>query len=345
MLKNVKRLIIMSVALMATPIVTAQPEQNSEIDKDIQIRNSRTTDNLKVTLTPYERGYKVGEKIRFNIYGNQDFYLYLFTINQRTGQANMILPNRIQSANKYHGNTIHKVPNAQVEFYSDRSGTEKLIYVASKKYLNWDISGYKKVGDFLRTSIKSLDDQIQKQIVIRNRNNGNERRRERTSYSSSSRNYRDSNVYVGEINFEVYSNLSRRDAPEERRHTPSSTHPIMFIETTQDEYRIGEYVAIVFGADQAGFVHLFSRDPGYAFRKVSTKRVNGDNFHRLVSKASRPAGTQDLLLIFSQYPDMDPKNLENNVSQNWKSKGLTLSRNSGKQTRLPYVLKSIKVKR
>jgi len=97
--------------------------------------------SLRVQLIPEKKSvYHVNERVRFMVKGNKTFYLYLFNIDPDTGSGIAILPNRLQGKDslRYSANKWHLVPNPGVEFFSDRPGFERIIMVASERYLNLD---------------------------------------------------------------------------------------------------------------------------------------------------------------------------------------------------------------
>lgn len=114
-----------------------------------------TRSPLQVQLSTEKAHYRVGEKIRFNVKGNRDFYLYLFNRDLNSNKWLSILPNRYQTNRhiKYVGG--HKsnwVPNRGLEFYADHSGTEHITMVASERYLDVEkmqrISQAKSIGGY-----------------------------------------------------------------------------------------------------------------------------------------------------------------------------------------------------
>ena len=124
---------------------------------------------LKVSIRSVRSSYRKGEKIRLKVKGNKTFYLYLINVNPRSGRGVAILPNRYQSEDriKYPGDgKWRKVPNDNLEFYSDRKGKERIIVVASRRYLNVDKllrkARSKFLGDFyeMEAPLDSLDELI-----------------------------------------------------------------------------------------------------------------------------------------------------------------------------------------
>ncbi|MBU0499281.1 MAG: DUF4384 domain-containing protein [Gammaproteobacteria bacterium] len=141
---------------------------------------------FRVDIRAGRSSYRAGEAIRFKVRGNNEFYLYMINIDPRTGRAVAILPNRLQTHHKikYPGDgRWYVVPNENLEFYSDRAGHERIIMVASERYLDVDRllskSRSKSVGDFyeMEAPLDALDDAIgesygDKAIRIRNSGDG-----------------------------------------------------------------------------------------------------------------------------------------------------------------------------
>lgn len=125
---------------------------------------SNHSTGLDVAFRTAENRYLVGETIRFEVKGNQPFFLYLFNIDPDTSRAVSILPNQRQGKDKlrYPGdNRWRAVPNPSIEFYSDRAGTERIVMVASERYLNVErlVNGYgtKAIGASFYESENVLD--------------------------------------------------------------------------------------------------------------------------------------------------------------------------------------------
>lgn len=345
--------------------ITANAAQNVEQakgEKEIQIRRSQNED-LRVSLRALDKGYVTGEKIRFRVSGNDDFYLYMFTISQRTGKAYMILPNRLQDQNKYNGGVAHNVPNANVEFYSNGTGYEKVVYVASRKYLDWNVNGYNKVGDFLETNTKSLDQQIEKQIVLQRRNKPQRQSRNNTrrddTRSNVSRRYSDDDVFIGEFSFYV-GKPGQRYAPSQNNterysssnyNNQSADQPILFLETNGNQFNVGDTVKIVYGADRKGYVHLYSRSEGQRFTRVFSKKVDGQSFYTSRPRASSPTGKQHLVLIYTPERNYNSKDLEASMAKDYDTQisnldaGLKGFRYSNQRNaNIPYTNKTINVR-
>ena len=79
---------------------------------------------LRVALEPVKESFEIDEPIRFKIRGNKTFYLYLFSVDDKSGDATLILPTREgQRHNKYPADTTLPVPNPdEPDFLSDEAG-------------------------------------------------------------------------------------------------------------------------------------------------------------------------------------------------------------------------------
>jgi len=136
-------------------------------DKLVKIRpagRAGQTGALKVAVKTEKNEYHPNEKIRFQVKTNKPAFIYMFNIDPKTGKALLILPNRLQTKNqiKYPGdNQWHLLPNQSLEFYADRPGIERIIMIASERYIDIEkklkSGNNKSVGDFY-TMNSPLDD-------------------------------------------------------------------------------------------------------------------------------------------------------------------------------------------
>ncbi len=141
-------------ALEAVPLGEKAIRVRVSDDRDRGNGGGRRGGDLDVAIRTEQSRYGVEDPIRFEVKGNKPFYLYLFNVDPRTQRAVSILPNQRQGKGevKYPGDRRwRKVPNPGLEFYSDRAGTERVVMVASERYLDVDklIKGYgtKALGD------------------------------------------------------------------------------------------------------------------------------------------------------------------------------------------------------
>lgn len=122
-------------------------------EKAIGVRSAQNSD-FSVQLKTDKSSYRANEAIHFKVKGSRTFFLYLFNYIKDTRQAVAILPNRYQTDKniKYSANNWYPVPNKNIEFFSDRSGKERVIMIASTKYLDVNKllkkTSSKGMGDF-----------------------------------------------------------------------------------------------------------------------------------------------------------------------------------------------------
>lgn len=157
---KITNVLIHSVAMLALISTTAFAEEDATepvmTEKLVRIRPAQSSGSgsgsrshgLHVDLSTEKRSYYVNEAIRFKVRLNRPAYLYFFNMDPATGKAVVVLPNRIQSNReiKYPGDYQWRlVPNSGLEFYSDRPGVERMVMVASEKYL--DVNRLKRTGN------------------------------------------------------------------------------------------------------------------------------------------------------------------------------------------------------
>ncbi|MEE9398030.1 MAG: DUF4384 domain-containing protein, partial [Methylococcales bacterium] len=107
-------------------------EEVPDTEKLVRVRTTTNpgqgNNNLSVELSTEQDSYRVNEAIRFKIRSNKEAFFYLFNIDPRTRKAVAILPNRMQSNRELRypaASNWNVVPNKNLEFYSDRPGTER----------------------------------------------------------------------------------------------------------------------------------------------------------------------------------------------------------------------------
>ena len=136
--------------------------------KDFEAKAIRVVGDgeLDFDIEPAKKSFKAGEPIRFRVKGNRSYFLYLFSIDEKNDEAVLILPNQVDDQNRYPADRTLVAPNPAVEFVSDGPGTERLVVVASTKWLELKTGDYKPKGSFFASSSKDLDTQL-KAIRVR----------------------------------------------------------------------------------------------------------------------------------------------------------------------------------
>lgn len=152
--------LLMNGAIAAT---TDALEEVPSTEKLIRVRSSASqptnrdalasgSDSFNLQVSTENKSYGVNKAIYFKVKSNRSMYLYLFNIDPQTGKGLLIFPNQLQTNNQINANDWTLVPKKEVEFYSDRSGTERIIFVASERNLDVNrlnnLSQSKSLGDF-----------------------------------------------------------------------------------------------------------------------------------------------------------------------------------------------------
>jgi hypothetical protein len=131
------------------------------LSQAIEVREGGTggTD-LKVDFAPVKAVFQKGESIQFTVKGNQPYYVYLFSIDKASNKGYLLLPNDKQKDNMFAPGRTYVLPGGNIEFFSDKVGTEKVIMVASTEQLKLDTGGYSKAGAFFEGSDAQMEEGI-----------------------------------------------------------------------------------------------------------------------------------------------------------------------------------------
>lgn len=162
------KLLIAGIALLFITLPLTASAQD-EVQSKLGIRpsgsgsSSSTVVNqqgdLQIELRADKPSYRVNEAISFSIKGNKTFYLYLFSISEK-GEAIMLIPGPEQKGNKYNGNKSYRVPNPGHDFFADRPGRERIVLVASTKWLDPGTKQYKSKGGFYTASAEVAESTV-----------------------------------------------------------------------------------------------------------------------------------------------------------------------------------------
>ncbi len=156
----VSKLIIAGIALLFLTLpLTASAGEEAQSKLGIRPSGSGSSSStvlnqqgdLQIDFRADKASYRVDEAISFTIKGNRTFYLYLFSISEK-GEAVMLIPGPEQKGNKYSANKSYRVPNPGHDFFADRPGRERIILVASTKWLDPGTKKYKSKGGFYTAS-------------------------------------------------------------------------------------------------------------------------------------------------------------------------------------------------
>ncbi|CCK80684.1 DUF4384 domain-containing protein [Desulfobacula toluolica] len=286
--------------LMAAAITWA----NVSISEAISIRsNNSSNDDLSVGFEPIKSAFKVGEPIKFKITVNKKAYLYLFSINKENNKGVIILPNKLQEYNIYRPGKEYIVPEKEISFVGDRPGTEEIIMLASTKKLNLKKDSYKSVGSFFTTTADTMSKDI-KALHIRKPAKKKEQ-------------------VVRELTLVIkdngWSSAGRQIPPPMIDDNPVC----VFISSDRTHYTIGDTMKITYGADNKGFVYLYSIEPDKKTVFLKRTKVTGKNFYQEKGKVTHPQGRHQLVAVFSANGDLNKDQIPGNHTVN-KTKGFAL---------------------
>lgn len=271
-MRNAK--VFLPILLILTVFFSIPPCFAQEEDKQIRLRGGQ---DFEFSIAPEKESYSVNESIRFKVKGNQDFFLYLFSVNQDQNTAVLLIPGSKQKGNKYKKGKTFTVPNHPLEFVSDTPGTEKIIAFASTKYIHMDTRKYRRTGEFMITDLTQFKSQEKafKMLVIKKK-----KKKDESQYTLK----------------ELSININSPHFPIDLDSTEKTT---VFINTSKASYRTGEVVSFGFGADQNGFISLYSVSPGDKVSFLKSLPVEENRLYALKARAISPAGNHALVAVFS----------------------------------------------
>jgi hypothetical protein len=103
--------------------------------------------------------YRMKDRIEFQVSGNQDFFLWAYTVDQK-GQATVLVPGPAQSGNKYDAGRRYRVPNPGISFYADETGPHQITVVATTRWFDidrWLQRHAQKSGELLAIPVAELE--------------------------------------------------------------------------------------------------------------------------------------------------------------------------------------------
>ena len=231
---------------------------------------------LRVALEPVKESFKIDEPIRFKIRGNKTFYLYLFSVDDESGDATLILPTREgQRHNKYPADTTLPVPNLdEPDFLSDEAGREKLVMVASTKYLRWKSNWFQDGADSYVDKAE-----FEKEFAAKGIRVGADKRE-------------DDNVVVKRLAVRV---RDKEDSAERQ-----TANVWLTTKGNRAEYAMGERIETVFGAGEDGWVQLYVVEPNGKYARLKTYEVEKDKAYTMRAVAEDPAGKHAFVAVYTE---------------------------------------------
>lgn len=257
---------------------------------------------LQFTVSALKDIYAIDEPIEFRIWADHDFYLYIFNINDRTKNSIRLMPNQISESNFYTGKKVHLIPG-DVEFVGDKTGKERVVFIASKIKLNWDMANYHQLGPFLEGRADHTEAQV-KSIVVRNKG-------------------RKDIPVVREVEIRVKGGkqtaaISIEHFPMEappvplqtpaRRDAATTAPAFPIVAADKTSYATGEELRISMGADRDGFLHLFLLEE-HQIPTVLGKMTIRANQINYINGKTEGIGRHTLLAVYSHIPQRSTLNL------------------------------------
>lgn len=314
---------ILAAGLMATSFNLMADESQNE-----QLSIKPVAQDLVVDMQPTKDSFNPNEAIKFNIKGNQDFFLYVFAVDETNKQVTMMLPNKFQKGNKYNANQMHRVPNAtEMELFSDRAGTEKIVMLASRKYLPWDTKGYTEAGKYMATEQERFDSQLEA-LNVRDVP-------QQTPVSNPDVLLKEMSITIAEdkkpadsplvIQLSAQDQTQPSDAqkpqdPKADKDEAMGDKSIVFVSMDKNHYSGGDHAYMVYGADRPGFIHLIVLDSKKHYSKLTTHEVDGKSIYRLKAQTDKQKGKNKLIAAWSKDEKLDV----NSIPELRKSKGESL---------------------
>ena len=255
---------------------------------------------LRVSLEPVKASFKVDEPIRFNVHGNKTFFLYLYSIDNETDEVTLLLPTRRgQRHNKYPANRILPVPNkGEIELLADAPGRERLLMVASTKYLPVKSKWYRRGADHYVGKTAHFEQEFaEKGIRVRGPDKT-----------------RNDKVLVKTVMVRIDGARRDGDSP-----SASASHVWLTTRGNRQDYAIGDPIEAVFGAGQDGWIHLYVVEPNGQHSRLKSYAVKENRTYRAKAVAADPAGKHALVAVYSE--DDDPGRT---LSSDSSEKGLSL---------------------
>ena len=138
------------------------------------IRPARSSQGYSDTIiyaSGAKNSYKVDEPIHIKLKLKRKAFIYFWTI-PANGNGYLILPNDLESLNRYRANVNYVVPerSANYDFISDRAGVEQVYVLATNKKIN--TNKIRSIFKNRKASNKSIRKFITKDIkvIARNKN-------------------------------------------------------------------------------------------------------------------------------------------------------------------------------
>ena len=271
----------MRIAAIVLAVMTPMAASGIELAvEEVESRAIRvddpTKEPLRVALEPVKDSFEVDEPIRFNIRGNKTFFLYLFSIDDETGDATLILPTKEgQEHNKYPADRTLPVPNeGEADFLSDTPGRETVVMVASTKYLPVKSNWFRDGADSYVGKAKEFEQEFADKGI-------------RVGEGKT----RDEKVHVKRLAVRIRG----EDAPS----APAS-NVWLTTQGNRQEYALGERINAVFGAGEDGWVQVYVVEPTGKRTPLKSYAVEANKAYTMKAIAEDPVGKHAFVAFYSK---------------------------------------------
>lgn len=338
-----KTRLLFATILAVTTTFSAFANAQQSSAKQIFIQEG-ATEKLVVSVTPTKKHYKVNEPIRFNVSGNKDFFLYLFSVDKNNKNATLLFPNKSHSGNKFKNGHKNTIPSSKINFVSGRAGQEKVVAIASSQYFEWDTTGYAEAGKFLQVDGVKFKQQVKAFRI-------HLQREEPVvapapvfaapSANNFAMNVQTANVHIQNIFMQIHGSGQQGQhqhmvgqVQQQQVNTQlamvdpvNNASAIVFSGTDKKIYKNKEVVEILVGANKAGTLHLFTAEPNGHLIFLTKQQVDGKSFATIRAEATAPFGNHALVVAFSQADQINDGYLKQQYSKQalaGQTKGLHL---------------------
>lgn len=237
---------------------------------------------LDVDIEPLRESYRVDEPIRFRVRGNEAFYVYLYNVDEESGESLLIYPNEIEQDNFFPAGRSFLIPNRAAEFYADRAGREQVLMIASTGDLDVPYDRDRTDRHFYSASAADIEGLLSAQGIRVDGDDGDRQAED---------------LVVKRLELEVTG--------EDYEAGPVTEYPTALVSTARDHYRVGEGFDVVFGADRDGWVHLYAVEPRGAYDRLTRRAVRGGALESLSVRAETPYGWHKLVAVYTPEQRLD----------------------------------------
>jgi hypothetical protein len=295
------RTLLLACAAAAAAPAFAQTAAPAAEEKAVRVVDTKS-DRLALKVASTKDSFGIDEPIRFKVSGNRTFYLYVYSVDQDTGDATLLIPSRRHTNNKYRGGREFRVPDKDLEFVADKAKRERFVFVASARQIDLaraqrtdpgdlQAAAAKEGGDWLVAKESALEGMFaEKGVRVREPNTDQP----------------NPDVAVRELEVKITGTAPRGD----RTGTTDTAGAVAFVNTDRTRYREGERIRIAYGADRSGWVTLFSVEPDGTVSRLRSEKVTGDKVYNLSARAEDPIGAHTLAAVFSEDGQVDESALD-----------------------------------